>query len=98
MARYMMLWEVDASRTPEDAKTKKAQLLGFQELVKKQFKEGVIKEWGAFAGEMSGYTITEGKAVNLHTITMSWVPFVKFTTKEVMTIDEVNKATKALPE
>jgi hypothetical protein len=40
MARYMMLWEVDASRTPEDAKTKKAQLLGFQELVKKQFKEG----------------------------------------------------------
>jgi hypothetical protein len=98
MARYMVLWEVDASRIPEDPKTKKSLLLGFQELVKKQLKEGIVKEWGAFAGEMTGYIITEGKAVGLHAITAGWVPYVKFTTKEIMTIDEVNKATKALPE
>ena len=98
MARYMVLWEVEASRIPEDPKTKKALLLGFQEMVKKQLKEGIVKEWGAFVGERSGYIITEGKAVSLHTIAEGWVPFVKFTTKEIMTIDEVNKATKALPE
>ena len=98
MARYMALWEVDASKTPEDAKAKKAQWLGFQELVRKQLKEGIMKEWGLFAGEMSGYFIFEGSAVELHTLTTTYVPFVKFTTRELMTIDEVIKATKALPE
>lgn len=98
MARYMMLWEVDTSRIPEDPKTKKSQQLGFQELVMKQLKEGVLKEWGLFAGEWSGYAIFEGTAVGLQTMVGMWVPFVKFTTEEVMTIEQVNKATKALPE
>jgi hypothetical protein len=98
MARYLVLWEVDASRTPEDPKAKKAQFQGFGEAVVKQIKEGVSKDWGLFAGEMSGFTIFEGSAVDLHTFNTQWVPFVKFTTKEIMTIDEVNKSTKALPE
>jgi hypothetical protein len=97
MARYMVLWEVDPSRTPEDPKAKKAQLLGFGEAVVKQLKEGVVKDWGLFAGEMSGYTIFEGSTVDLHTFNTMWVPFVKFKAREVLTIDEVNKATKALP-
>lgn len=98
MAKYMVLWEVDTNRTPEDPKAKKAQFLGFGEIVKKQLKEGGVKEWGLFAGEMSGYTIFEGSAVDLHTFTTIWTPVVKFTTRQVMTVDEVNKATKALPE
>ena len=98
MAKYMVLWEVDTSRTPEDPKAKKAQLLKFQELVKKQLKEGVLKEWGGFVGEMNGYTVFEGRTIDLHTLTTMWIPFVKFTVREVMAIDAVNKATKALPE
>lgn len=94
----MALWEVDSSKTPEDPKAKKAQLLGFQDLVKKHLKEGIIKEWGAFAGEMLGYVIVEGSAVDLHTITAGWVPFVKFKASELLTIEEVYKATKALPD
>jgi hypothetical protein len=94
----MALFEVDASRTPDDAKARKAQWLGAQELVAKKLKEGVLKEWGGFAGEMSGYIIVEGSAVDLHAITALWVPMVKFTTKEILTIDEVNKVTKALPD
>ena len=98
MAQYMLLWEADTSRTPEDPKAKKAQVLGFGEAIVKQLKEGTIKEWGAFAGEVEGYVIFEGSAVKLHTLTATWAPFVKFTVKEVLTIDEVNKAFKALPE
>ena len=97
MARYMVLWEVDTSRIPEDPKAKKAQHMGFQELVMKDLKEGVFKEWGAFAGELAGYTIFEGNAVDLHTLTARWFPFVKFKVNEFLTIDEVQKATKALP-
>jgi len=63
MAKYMVLWEADTSRTPEEMKVKKAQLLGFHELLKKQLKEGIIKEWGIFAGEVNGYVIYEGSAI-----------------------------------
>ena len=98
MAKYMVLWEVDTSKTPEDPKAKKAQFLGFGKIVAKQLKEGVVKEWGLFAGEMSGYTICEGSAVDLHTYTTMWTPVAKITARQVMTVDEVNKANKALPE
>ncbi len=98
MAKYMILWEVDTSRTPEDPKAKKSQQLVFQELVVKQLKEGGIKEWGLFAGEWCGYVIFEGSAVELQTQASMWVPFVKFKTRELMTIDDVIKSTKALPE
>jgi len=98
MARFMVLWEVDTSRTPEDPKAKKAQLLGFGESVVKQLKEGIVKDWGLFAGEMRGYTIFEGSTVDLHTFTTMWAPFAKFKARQVMTAEEVNQATKALPE
>ncbi len=98
MARYMMLWEMNTSKIPDDPKTKKAQWLGFQEIVVQQLKEGSMKEWGAFAGEMCGYAIFEGNAVDLHTRTAGWVPFVKFKVGELLTIEDVNKATKALPD
>lgn len=98
MARYMMLWELDASRIPEDPKAKKAQWLGFQELVMKNQKDGIIREWGAFAGEMCGYAIFEGSSVELHTVTAGWAPFVKFKIGEILSVEEVNTATKALPD
>ena len=98
MARYMVLWEVDKSRTPEDPKAKKAQWLGFHDVVIKQLKEGVIKEWGLFAGEVCGYTIFEGSAVEVHTYIATWIPFTNSKVKELMTIDKSLRAAKALPE
>ena len=50
MSKYMILLEMDTSRTPEDLKAKKAQWLGFQEIVMKNVREGVFKEWGQLAG------------------------------------------------
>jgi len=98
MAKYLVLWEADTSRTPEDPKAKKAQLLGFQELIAKQLQEGAIKEFGQFVGETCGYAIDECSVVELHTLNSMWVPFAKFTVREILTIDEIIKATKALPE
>jgi len=98
MSKYMVLYEVDTSRTPEDAKTKKVHWLGMLESAARQLKEGVIKDWGGFPGEMSGYVIFEGSAVDLHTYASMWVPFCRVKTKEILTLDEVIKSTKALPE
>ena len=98
MAKYMVLWEIDTSRTPEDPKAKKAQLRGFGDVVVKQMKEGKIKEWGVFAGEMCGFTIFEGSVTDLHIFNTLWVPFVNPKVRQIMTIDEVNRAADALPE
>jgi hypothetical protein len=99
MAKYMVLWEVDTSRTPEDPKTKKSQHLAAQEVVMKNLREGAIKEWGCFAGQWSGYLIFEGTAVELHTLVGTWIPFSKCRqVSEVISIDDVYKSTKALPE
>ena len=98
MAKYLVLYEGDTSKTPEDSKAKKAQWLAALGLVKTKLKEGVIKEWGAFAGEFAGYMIVEGTAVDLHSLTSLWIPLVKFTAHEVLTVDEITKAIKALPE
>jgi hypothetical protein len=98
MAKYMVLWEVDTGRTPEDPKAKKAQLRGFGDVVVKQMKEGHIKDWGIFGGEMRGFTIFEGSISDLHIFNTSWLPFVKFTVSQIMTIDEVNRTAEALPD
>ncbi len=98
MARYLVLSELDTSRTPEDPKAKKTKWLAMQELIKKALKDGILKDWGYVAGENHAYAIFEGNAVDLHTLTSSWVPFVKFKVGELLTIDQLNKATKALPD
>ena len=98
MAKYMVLWKIDSSRTPEDPKAKKAQLRGFGDGVVKQMKEGRIKEWGIFAGETRGFTIFEGNISDLHIHNTVWVPFVELEVHQIMTIDEVNRAAEALPE
>jgi hypothetical protein len=98
MARYLLISETDTTRTPEDPKAKKAQWLGFQETIMKMLKEGVLKEWGFLAGQMRAFAIFEGSAVDLQTLTASWVPFVQFQVSEFLTIDELIKATKALPD
>ena len=98
MARYMLLWEADTNTTPHDPKAKKTQLLGFAELIAKQLKEGVLKEWGMFSGETSGYSIFEGNSVDLVALTAGWVPYAKFKTRELMAVDEVKNAYMKLPE
>ncbi len=98
MARYLLISETDTTRTPEDPKARKAQWLGFQEAIMKMLKDGVFKEWGFIPGEMRAFGIFEGSAVDLQTLTSKWVPFAKFKVSEFLTIDELNKATKAMPE
>lgn len=98
MAKYMVLWEIDTSRTPEDQKAKKEQYIGFGDMIDKQLKQGIFKDWGVFAGEISGYVIFEGSAEDLHSFTFQWVPFTRFDCREVLTIDQANKITESLPE
>lgn len=93
MARYLLLWEVDSGLMPEDFEERKARHQGFQQAVKQQLADGQIAEWGAFVGEMNGYCIIDGSAADVHKLVARWVPAVSFETRQVLSIEQVIKAT-----
>ncbi len=96
MARYMLFWDYDASRCPLDMKEKTSQWLALTDIVKKQLKNGEIKEWAHFAGETAGYVIVEGNESDALKITDTYVPYVKFTSKVLLTIEQCEQVWKSL--
>lgn len=96
MAKFILHWEVDPAKTPEDPKERQQQWLQFQDIVVQQMKAGLISDWGANVGELNGYCITEATEIEVHTLTAMWEPFVKFNTRSVLTIEQVSEATKAM--
>jgi hypothetical protein len=96
MARYMLLWEYDASRCPLDPKEKASQWLGLAELVKKQLKSGELKDWAHFGAESAGYVIVEGNEMDVLKVADTYVPYVRFTAKMLLTIEQCERVWKSM--
>ncbi|MGV7223576.1 MAG: DUF3303 domain-containing protein [Nitrospinales bacterium] len=96
MGKYILHWEVDTAKTPEDTKERQEQWSLFQQTVAQQMESNEIKEWGEYVGEVNGYSIMEGSEVDIQKLVALWVPFVKFNVKPVMTIEQAMEATKAM--
>jgi hypothetical protein len=72
----------------------KERIIGWQTLmkmVKKDFDDGISQDWGAFVGESNGYAVMEGNEVEIGIRLQQYVPFVKFKTHPVATMDQVNE-------
>ena len=95
MGRYLILWEVDSTRVPVDAKERGTAWLAMVEMVKADMKKGLSKDWGAFAGELHGYGVYEGTEVAIMTELMKYAPYVKFEVHAVGTMAQVEEAIKA---
>lgn len=96
MARYLLLWEYDTSRCPLDPKEKVSQWLALTDIVKRQLKSGEIKEWAHYAGESAGYVIVEGNELDALKISDIYAPYVKFTSKVLLTIEQCEQVWKSL--
>ena len=88
MAKYLLLWELDTSRIPEDPNIRKEQWRALQDAVVKQLDAGQMKDWGLCAGELTGYCIVEGSETDVGKVTRGYVPFVSFDVKQVITIQQ----------
>lgn len=95
MAKYLMLWEVDSTRVPVDAKERGTAWLAMVEMVKASMKNGLTKDWGSFPGELNGYSIGEGTEVEMMTETLKYAPYVKFEVHPVASLAQVQQAIKA---
>ena len=86
MGKYLVLWEVDQSRVPVDAKERGAAWSLLMEMVKQDMKSRQMKDWGAFVGEINGYSIYEGTEVEVGNMLMQYAPYVSFKVHPVASV------------
>ena len=98
MSKYLITWEADESIWPTDLKEQGALAGKLGEMVKQSMKEGKTSDWGIFVGGDRGYSVGEGKAVDLYRDLQRYHPYINFNVQEVLSIDEVLEAMKSMME
>ena len=96
MGTYLMLWKFNTkliSINPGE-RAKGYELL--LDIVRKDIECGLVKSWGMFVGERSGYCLVEGSEVDVFKMTQAYTPFVGFSTHPVATLDNIAEVIKSL--
>jgi hypothetical protein len=96
MSKYLMLWEIDASKIPIGREDRAAAWGPMMAMVKQGIKDGIIKDWGAFVGEARGYSIAEGTEAEIAIFNQQWIPFVDFRTYPIATVKDIDKVVASL--
>ncbi len=91
MGKYLMLWEIDTTKLPVSPKERGAGWKALMEIVKQDMKKGITKDWGAFVGELRGYSIGEGSEVELMNTLQQFSPFVHFKVHPISSISQVEE-------
>ena len=98
MGRYLSLWEVDESKIPVDPKERGGGWSLLMAMVKESLEKGVTKDWGAFVGETSGYSVLEGTEVEVSIYLQKFVPFVSFKLFPIASVSQLEEVIKSLSE
>ncbi len=98
MPKYLLLWELDRSKTPIDPKERGVAWGAMLDMVKQDIKEGVTTDWGSFLGENGGYMVCEGSEMELGKFLEQYVPFVTFKVYRVMSVEQTAELAKSLTE
>ncbi len=96
MAKYLMIWELNLALIPIDPKERGAGYELLLGMVKQDIEKGVLKDWGSFIGEGSGYSVVEGTEVEIGKFVQQYAPYVIFETHPVASLDQVNEIVKVL--
>jgi hypothetical protein len=96
MGKYLMLWEIDATKVPVSPKERGAGWSALIEMVKQDIKKGQIKDWGVFVGEGNGYSVMEGTELEVMNALQRFTPFVRFKVHPIASVSQVEEVIKAL--
>jgi hypothetical protein len=94
MAKFLVFWKSDMDRMPVDPKERLAGWTKILNMVKDDLESGRMKEWGAFPGEHAGYGIMEGTDQEVFMITEKYVPYVRFKTHSVLSVNQMLEGIK----
>src|SRR4030042_2115422 len=96
MGKYLLLWEIDTTKVPVSPKERGAGWNALMEMVKQDIKKGMTKDWGAFVGEINGYSVAEGAEVEIGNMLQQFAPFVRFKVHPIASVSQVEEVIKAL--
>jgi hypothetical protein len=91
MARFHLDWEVVESRLSSDPKQIATGWNALIGLVKKDFEQGVLKDWGAYPGDRAGYAVVDGSEMDVLGFTMQYAPHISFRTRPVVSAGQVGE-------
>ncbi|MCX9012861.1 MAG: hypothetical protein OIN66_17305 [Candidatus Methanoperedens sp.] len=97
MTKFLILWKDDMSRIPEDIEEQMALYARLVNLVKEDFKSGML-DWGEFVGGHAGYAIVEGTEQEIAMALTKYMPYLKFKANPVISIEQVEEILKAQPK
>ena len=96
MGRYLVLWEVDQSRVPVDAKERGGAWSLLMAMVKQDREAGPIKDWGTFVGEINGFAVYEGTEIEVARMLVQYAPYVSFKVHPLLSESQTNEVIKSL--
>ena len=96
MGRYLSLWEIDQTKVPVSPQERGAGWGALMDMVKEDLKKGILKDWGAFVGELNGYSIVEGNEVEVGNMMQRYVPWVIFKVHPIASVNQVDEIIRAL--
>jgi hypothetical protein len=96
MGKYLALWEIDQNRVPISPQERGAGWGALMDMVKEDLKKGMMKDWGAFVGEINGYAVFEGTEVEVANATHRYVPWCIFKVHPIASVNQVDEIIKAL--
>jgi len=96
MGKYLVLWEIDQTKVPIGPQERGTGWAALTDMVKEDIKKGITKDWGAFVGEIRGYSILEGTEVEVGNALQQYVPFATFNVHPVATLKQTDEVINAL--
>jgi hypothetical protein len=96
MGRYLVMWEVDPSRVPVDAKERGGAWSLLMAMIKQSREAGKLKDFGTFTGEINGFSVYEGTDVEVANILVQYSPYVSFKVHPLLTESQTNEVIKSL--
>ncbi len=91
MGKYLVLWEIDASRLPISRKERATGWKALLNFIKEDIKDGVTLEWGSFVGELRGFAINEGDEVDINVRLQKYSPFVTFKLRAITSVEQTEQ-------
>ena len=96
MGGYLVLWEVDQGRAPVDAKERGGAWSLLMAMIKQNRGAGKLKDFGAFVGEINGFTVYEGTEVEVASMLVQYSPYVSFKVHPLLSESQTNEVIKSL--
>jgi hypothetical protein len=97
MAKFLILWNLDTTRVPENPQEQMALFSRLMYMVDEDFKSGML-DWGEFVSGQSGYAINEGTEQELGLALMKYSPYIKFKVHPVLSASQVKENMKAISQ